>query len=619
MKKRVFTVLVPIVLILLVAAVALGSILFEKFSYSKNRADLNEYFAIAQADEVAMVVQDSVVDEKAKMVDGMSYFTLSTVEQYFTDRFYVNSVEQVLLFTTDTDVIRINIGDGSNVMYVSEAGQELPYKAAFYEGDTLYIAADYVQKFANFEYHVYDEPLRMQVYTQWNSYTSMTVSKKTALRYQGGIKSDILMDLEKGDEVAVLEQMSQMGINPGGNPVFNGCAALFYKACILHPAHSSLSHRIDSDTDHKDAQNGSCLDQGERCADHFLRQSQNFPAPGGYIGMGVNQIDAQCQGRNGADAAAHGVAFDLHIQEGHKQADGHEIHRGGIIPEPVTDNGLDNSRQGKTLEQGDTGGDQKIAGQPSAAFAVGLIIQPEPGCGDVQHHKPGKSPAAAAVHAGKFGMNGYPDGADAEQTQVQQTVLLFVHGPDQNIQEGRNQIHTHVNGQKPVPAGEDGQEAAGKGSDGEIIQSCQHEDQLQGESVKRRFHPQLHQLVEPEPGFYHKITAEHNVDIHTDHAQAVGEAYVKVHSGAAVCRIFQDTAVIDGMEENDQQHGYNPQQIQIGGTGFLSHCFSNLLIRLVMGYRASLACISAIFAREVSRMAVPVASPAICTISAARE
>ena len=207
MKKRVFTVLVPIVLILLVAAVALGSILFEKFSYSKNRADLNAYFGITQADEVAMVVQDSVVDEKAKMVDGMSYFTLSTVEQYFTDRFYVNSVEQVLLFTTDTDVIRINIGDGSNVMYVSDAGQELPYKAAFYEGDTLYIAADYVQKFANFEYHVYDEPLRMQVYTQWNSYTSMTVSKKTALRYQGGIKSDILMDLEKGDEVAVLEQM----------------------------------------------------------------------------------------------------------------------------------------------------------------------------------------------------------------------------------------------------------------------------------------------------------------------------------------------------------------------------------------------------------------------------
>lgn len=207
MKKNVLTVLVPIVLILLVAAVAFGSMLFEKFSYSKNQADLNEYYGITQADEVAIVMQDSVVDEKAKLVEGMSYFTLSTVEKYFTDRFYVNSAEQVLLFTTDTDIVRINIGDGSNIMYVSDAGQELPYKAAFYEGDTLYIAADYVQKYANFEYHVYDTPLRMQVYTQWNSYTAMTLSKKTALRYQGGVKSDILAELESGDEVEVLEQM----------------------------------------------------------------------------------------------------------------------------------------------------------------------------------------------------------------------------------------------------------------------------------------------------------------------------------------------------------------------------------------------------------------------------
>ena len=235
MKKRVFTVLVPIVLILLVAAVAFGSILFEKFSYSKNRADLNAYFGITQADEVAMVVQDSVVDEKAKMVDGMSYFTLSTVEQYFTDRFYVNSVEQVLLFTTDTDVIRINIGDGSNIMYVSDAGQELPYKAAFYEGDTLYIAADYVQKFANFEYHMYDEPLRMQVYTQWNSYTSMTISKKTALRYQGGIKSDILMDLEKGDEVAVLEQMENWSKVKTSNALIFPPGSRFFTSAIFPP------------------------------------------------------------------------------------------------------------------------------------------------------------------------------------------------------------------------------------------------------------------------------------------------------------------------------------------------------------------------------------------------
>ena len=209
MKKRIMTVLVPVVLILLVIAVALGSQIFERFSYSKNQADLNEYFKLSQADEVAMVVQDTLVEEKALLRGGVVYFALSTVETYFTDRFYVNSMEQVLLFTTDTDVIRIHIGDDSNVMYVSDAGQELDYQAAFYEGDTLYIAADYVKRYANFDYLVYDEPLHMQIYTTWGSYTEAEIARKTALRYQGGIKSDILVQLSAGDAVTVLEQMEK--------------------------------------------------------------------------------------------------------------------------------------------------------------------------------------------------------------------------------------------------------------------------------------------------------------------------------------------------------------------------------------------------------------------------
>ena len=207
MKKRIMPVLVPIVLIFLVIAAALASQLFERFSYSKNQADLTEYFHLAQPDEVAMVVQDTLAEEKALLRDGVVYFALSTVEKYFTDRFYVNTIEQVLLFTTDTDVIQIHIGEDSNVMYVSGAGQALDYQAAFYEGDTLYIAADYVKKYANFDYLVYDEPLHMQVYTEWGAYTEAAVSKKTALRYQGGIKSDILVHLAAGDLVTVLEKM----------------------------------------------------------------------------------------------------------------------------------------------------------------------------------------------------------------------------------------------------------------------------------------------------------------------------------------------------------------------------------------------------------------------------
>ena len=76
MKKRIMTVLVPIVLIFLVIAAALASQLFERFSYSKNQADLTEYFHLAQPDEVAMVVQDTLAEEKALLRDGVVFMSI---------------------------------------------------------------------------------------------------------------------------------------------------------------------------------------------------------------------------------------------------------------------------------------------------------------------------------------------------------------------------------------------------------------------------------------------------------------------------------------------------------------------------------------------------------------
>ncbi len=47
----------------------------------------------------------------------------------------------------------------------------------------------------------------MQVYTEWEERQTATVSRDTQVRYQGGIKSDILTNVSQGDQVIVLEQM----------------------------------------------------------------------------------------------------------------------------------------------------------------------------------------------------------------------------------------------------------------------------------------------------------------------------------------------------------------------------------------------------------------------------
>ena len=96
---------------------------------------------------------------------------------------------------------------GSKEVIGAEGSKTLEYIPARYEGDTLYLAIDYVKQYANFSYEGYTEPNRLQIYTEWNEIQVAEVKKDTAVRILGGVKSDILKDVTAGEKVRVLEQM----------------------------------------------------------------------------------------------------------------------------------------------------------------------------------------------------------------------------------------------------------------------------------------------------------------------------------------------------------------------------------------------------------------------------
>lgn len=202
MRKKIIPVLVAVVLILIIGCVALGSMLWDKYSYTKERADLDEYFQVT-GEELAIVLQDEIVEQKAVIREGVCYFDLATVHTYFNEAFYVDRAEGLLLYTTPTDTFRTVIGSS---MVESAAGSEtLSYVSAYVENDTVYIAADYVKKFTNYSWEVFDRHL--QVYTQWGNKIVDTVKKSTSVRLKGGVKSPILCDLEKGAQVEILDRM----------------------------------------------------------------------------------------------------------------------------------------------------------------------------------------------------------------------------------------------------------------------------------------------------------------------------------------------------------------------------------------------------------------------------
>jgi len=200
--KKVIPVLVALVLILIIGSVTVGGYLIEKYSYSKERADLKEYFGV-QEGEIAIFLQDEKLNETAVMKNGKCYLNLDMVKTYFNDIFYIDQGEQILLYTTPTEIIRVPIG--SSVMNVDGEETDLGYQIIYNENNTFYMAIDYVAKFANMSYTVYEQ--HMQIYNEWGEKLVANTQKDTAVRLLGGIKSPILRDLAADEQVEILEQM----------------------------------------------------------------------------------------------------------------------------------------------------------------------------------------------------------------------------------------------------------------------------------------------------------------------------------------------------------------------------------------------------------------------------
>ena len=207
--KKAIPVIVAILLIVVIGAVTLGSMLVEKYSYSKERVDLAQYYGLYADDAsggdgwTAVYLQDERMEQLAPLKDGKCYFPMDMVHQYFNDTFYADRMEGLLLYALPTEVVRVALG--SSVEQRGGGSEDLGYVIAYEQDGQVYIAADYIQRYSNMT--VQYAQCHVQVYTEWGSITVANVTKETAVRVQGGIKSEILWDVPAGSQVKVLEQM----------------------------------------------------------------------------------------------------------------------------------------------------------------------------------------------------------------------------------------------------------------------------------------------------------------------------------------------------------------------------------------------------------------------------
>ena len=201
-RRRNLIIKMSLVIILAVLAV-IAAFVWKRYSPTKEKYDLNKYYGIEQEGQVAITVDNQVVEPHGMVSDGKVYVQYDVVRNYINSRFYWDPNENVLLYTLPNDMVTVEVG--SKDYSVSKEKKSEYYVILKTEGSTAYIALDFVQQYTNIEYELYDDPSRIMIISDWGETTVATVKRDTQVRYQGGVKSPVLTELNKKDEVTIIE------------------------------------------------------------------------------------------------------------------------------------------------------------------------------------------------------------------------------------------------------------------------------------------------------------------------------------------------------------------------------------------------------------------------------
>lgn len=205
MKKKIVPIIAAVVLILIVVVIGVLTKIVEKYTPTTEKMSAAEYYGTNKEDEVALIFQDKVVENKGLLSGSTVYIDYDAVKEYLNNRFYWDATQNLCVYTTPTDIIKIK----ADAKKYTVAGKKntLDYEIVKVDGDKMYLAADFIQQFTNMEYKLIKNPNRILVTYKWGKGTYADVKKDTSVRHQGGIKSPILTEVKKDNKVTVLESM----------------------------------------------------------------------------------------------------------------------------------------------------------------------------------------------------------------------------------------------------------------------------------------------------------------------------------------------------------------------------------------------------------------------------
>lgn len=202
-NKVIPMITVAAALVILIVLIILGTRLIQRYIPSNEPQDMQEYYHLTAENDMAMVVDEELLEVNAKYMDGVVYVDYETVHDRFNERFYWDTNENVLLYTLPDKLVTVLAG--SNSYQLDKENVTAPYTIVRNDSNVMYMALDFVEQYTNMTHVVYENPNRVVITTKWGEVETASAKKETELRYKGGIKSPILKELTKEESLIILE------------------------------------------------------------------------------------------------------------------------------------------------------------------------------------------------------------------------------------------------------------------------------------------------------------------------------------------------------------------------------------------------------------------------------
>lgn len=225
-KKRFPVALVVVLVIVLIIAAGVAVFINKRNAPSTQTANLQRYYnltahtktdsegnskeyAEAKANEIAIVIDSDILEDRAVLEDGMAYLGYRFIRNNIDSRFYYDQTNDLIMVTNALQTVRAEAG--ATEYTIDGETQSLSKPISLMIDEKLYISEEFVDTFSSMSSEIFENPGRLYIRTNSKPVKRAEISKDTQIRLAGDKKSDIVAEIPQDSSVTITDEEAAGG------------------------------------------------------------------------------------------------------------------------------------------------------------------------------------------------------------------------------------------------------------------------------------------------------------------------------------------------------------------------------------------------------------------------